>query len=205
MYDSPASVTSATLLGRVGQDPVDPAAWDRFVERYGPRINAWCRRRQLQAADVDDVTQTVLIKLLAQMKAFRYDPSHGSFRAWLKWVTFNACTDFARARKRRPSAGGEHGSEGESLFDRMEDREDLAAHLNEEFDRELLELAKTRVQQRVEPRTWQAFCLMTDDGLSGQEVAERLQMNAAAVFVAKSNVQRMLGEEVQRLERADSR
>ena len=203
MYD--LSVTSATLLGRVGENPVDPEAWNRFVERYGGRINAWCRRRQLQSADVDDVTQTVLLKLLAQMKSFRYDPSHGSFRAWLKWVTFNACTDFSRARKRRPGAMGEQGSPAESLFDRLEDREDLAAHLNEEFDRELLDLAKVRVQQRVAPHTWEAFCLMTEQGLSGAEVAERLQMKEPAVFVAKSNVQKMLGEEVQRLERADSR
>ena len=66
-------------------------------------------------------------------------------------------------------------------------------------------MAKIRVQQRVERHTWQAFCLMTDDGLSGAEVAERLQMKEPAVFVAKSNVQKMLSEEVQRMERADSR
>ena len=201
MYDSSASLTSATLLGRVGQNPLDPSAWDRFVERYGPRISIWCRGRQLQSADVDDVTQTVLLKLLEQMKSFRYDASHGSFRAWLRLVTVNVCTDLARARNRRPRAGVDQGPE--SLFERLEDREDLATHLNEEFDRELLELAKARVQQRVEPRTWQAFCLMTDDGLSGAEVAARLEMNVPAVFVAKSNVQRMLAEEVQRLERAE--
>lgn len=157
----------------------------------------------MQSADVDDVTQTVLLKLLDQMKSFRYDSSHGSFRAWLRLVTVNACTDFARSRNRRPRAAGDQDSE--SLFERLEDREDLAAHLNDEFDRELLDLAKARVQQRVEARTWQAFCLITDDGLSGAEVAARLEMNVPAVFVAKSNVQRMLGEEVQRLERADSR
>jgi len=203
MDDFSPSVTSATLLGRVGQDPLDPSAWDRFVERYGPRISAWCRLRQLQAADVDDVTQTVLVKLLAEMKSFRYDASHGTFRAWLRLVTVNACTDLARARNRRPRAGGDAGSE--SLFDRLEDREDLASYLNEEFDCELFELAKASVQQRVEPRTWQAFCLMTEEGLSGADVAARLGMNVPAVFVAKSNVQRMLGEEVQRLERASSK
>ncbi len=151
---------------------------------------------------MDDVTQTVLIKLLEQMKSFRYDPAHGSFRAWLRLVTVNACTDLARARNQRPQAGGDRGSE--SLFDRLDDREDLATHLNEEFDRELLELAKARVQERAEPHTWQAFCLLTEDGLSGAKVGERLGMNAAAVFVAKGNVQRMLGEEVQRMERAAS-
>ncbi len=41
---------------------------------------------------------------------------------------------------------------------------------------------------------------MTREGLSGAEVAERLGMKVGAVWVAKSKVQKMLQDTVQRLE-----
>jgi RNA polymerase sigma-70 factor (ECF subfamily) len=41
---------------------------------------------------------------------------------------------------------------------------------------------------------------MAIDGLSAVEVAQRLGMKVATVFVARSRVQRMLREEIARLE-----
>jgi hypothetical protein len=40
--------TRASLLSRLRGDPHDQSAWDEFVGRYGPRIDAWCRRWGLQ-------------------------------------------------------------------------------------------------------------------------------------------------------------
>jgi RNA polymerase sigma-70 factor (ECF subfamily) len=72
--------------------------------------------------------------------------------------------------------------------------------MEEAFDLELLELATNRVRGRVEPHTWEAFRLTAVDGLSGAEAASRLDMPVASVFKAKSNVQKMLHEEIARLE-----
>jgi RNA polymerase sigma-70 factor (ECF subfamily) len=82
-------------------------------------------------------------------------------------------------------------------------REDLVQHLNEAFDCELLEQAKVRVRLRVAPHTWEAFRLTALEGLSGAAAAERLHMKVANVFVAKSEVQKMLGDEVRKLEGPD--
>src|SRR5262249_47193788 len=71
--------TSPTLLGRLQRDAADQEAWRQFVRRYGPRIYHWCRRWDLQEADAQDVTQNVLLKLVAKLRAFRYDPAR-SFR-----------------------------------------------------------------------------------------------------------------------------
>ena len=38
---SDGSVTSATLLLRLGQRPSDQAAWEEFVDRYGGMIYSW--------------------------------------------------------------------------------------------------------------------------------------------------------------------
>jgi DNA-directed RNA polymerase specialized sigma24 family protein len=85
----------------------------------------------------------------------------------------------------------------------LEARTDLADRLNEEFDRELLELAMEAVKQRVEPQTWEAFRLTTIEGLSGAEAGSRLGQLVGTVFVAKHRVQKLLVEEIRRLESPD--
>jgi len=75
-----SSQTSITLLGRLGQNPKDQAAWNDFVAAYEPKILRWCRGWQLQDSDAHDVTQAVLVKLNGLMATFAYDRSR-SFRA----------------------------------------------------------------------------------------------------------------------------
>ena len=65
--------TSTTLLDRVGANPHDQAAWARFVGLYGPKIRGWCWRWGLQAADTEDATQDVLLRLAQKLGTFRYD------------------------------------------------------------------------------------------------------------------------------------
>jgi RNA polymerase sigma-70 factor (ECF subfamily) len=177
--------------------PDDPATWSEFVEWYGRKIYVWCRAWGLQEADAQDVTQEVFLNLSVRMHAFRYDPQ-GSFRAWLKTLTHHAWQDYL-ARQQRPGPG----SRSESAIERLaaiEARDDLARRLAEAFDEELLKEAAARVRLRVEPRTWDAFHLLAIEGRSGAEVARHLEMKVATVFVARSKVQRMLREEVMRLE-----
>jgi RNA polymerase sigma factor (sigma-70 family) len=199
MADVTNSATHVSLLARLRLDPRDQAAWDAFVERYGPRIFRWCRRRGLQVPDAEDVTQNVLLDLARQMRTFEYRPApgrQGSFRAWLHQVTYRAWCDFLTGRP-APAAGG---SEARERLDSAEGREDLLRHLEEAFDLELLEQARARVCERVEPQTWQAFRLTALDGLPAAEAAGQVGLEVAAVYKAKSRVLQMLREETQRLE-----
>lgn len=187
--------TSLTLLERIQVNPDDPEAWRLFVERYQPRIRRWCVAWGLQDSDADDVAQDVLVKLFAALRKFRYDPDR-SFRAWLKTVTQHAWCDFLAARRRDP--GHKAGSISQ-IADSAEAQSDLERHLEEAFDRELLELAMHRIRERVKPATWDAFRLTAIDGLSGADTAHALGMAVAHVFVAKHRVQKMLQEEVRAL------
>jgi RNA polymerase sigma-70 factor (ECF subfamily) len=72
----------------------------------------------------------------------------------------------------------------------LEARDDLARRL-EDFDQEVLERALQDVQGLVEPHTWEAERLTAQEGLSGVETAECLQMPVASVFKARSRVLRM--------------
>ena len=83
--------------------------------------------------------------------------------------------------------------------DRLYD-DDLLARLDAAFDRELLALAAARVRERVAPQTWEAFRLTALDGLSGAAAAARIPMEVGQVYVAKRRVQKLLQEEIARLE-----
>jgi RNA polymerase sigma-70 factor (ECF subfamily) len=179
------------------QDPTDQAAWGRFVELYGPRINAWCRQWNLQEADALDVTQTVLVKLADKLRTFQYDASR-SFRSWLKTLTRHAWSDFWDGRRRAERASG--GSDVLQVLETVEAREELVRRLEEAFDHELLQEAIARVRLRVAPRTWDAFRLTALEGHSGADTAVQLGMKVATVFVAKSEVQKKLREEIRKLE-----
>lgn len=189
--------TRITLLTRLRQDPTDQSGWAEFVERYGRHIYRWCRQWKLQEADAEDVTQNILVKLSQKLRAFAYDPSR-SFRGWLKTVAHHAWRDFEDSRRHARLATGD--SQVEELMLSLEAREDLARKLEEAFDLELLEAAKVRVRLRVAPHTWEAFRLMALAGLPVAEVAARVHLQVAMVYVAKSKVQKMLQEEIGKLE-----
>ena len=191
------SGTRISLLGRLRRNPSDQAAWAELVAHYGGKIHAWSMRWGLQEADAQDVTQDVLVKLARAMENFSYDPTR-SFRAWLKTLTNHALSDFLQGRPRTPQGSGD--SQVFDLLNSVEARTDLLQRLEEEFDRELLEVAMTRVRLRVAPQTWEAFRLTALEGLSGAEAAERIPMQVAQVFVARRRVQNMLQEEVKKLE-----
>jgi len=197
MSDATNLRTSASLLRRVQHDVGDQAAWADFVQRYGPRIYAWCRQWRLQESDAQDVTQEVLLQLVQKLRDFDYDPAR-SFRAWLKTIVHHAWQDFL-ARRGRVGRGSGDSAVWEGLHS-VEARDDLERQLEEVFDREVLEEAMARVRQRVAPHTWEAFRLLTFEGLSGADVAPRVGMQVTMVYVAKSKVQKLLRAEIEALE-----
>ena len=194
---NPEHETSATLMMRVQQSPADSRAWDEFVDHYQPMIRAWCLKWGSQASDAEDVAQEVMVRLVSAMKTFRYDPGR-SFRAWLKTVTQNAWTDFAKSQRIK-AAGGE--GKAHLIADSRDALADLERQMQEALDRELLELAMRKVQTRVKPATWQAFVLTAIEDRPAAQVAAELQMPVAHVFVAKHRVRKRIEEEVRTLQR----
>lgn len=177
---------------RIAPDDVD--AWTDFLGTYGPRIDAWCRRRGLQETDVQDVTQEILLKLAKQFGRFEYDPKR-SFRGWLRTVTENAISDFVKNQKSR-----DHMHDVQDFLLTIEAREDLLQHLADAFDLELLAEAKSRVSQQVEERHWKVFTMTAEEQLSAATVSEATGDSVANVFKIKSRIQSMIRSELDKLE-----
>jgi RNA polymerase sigma-70 factor (ECF subfamily) len=189
--------TGSTLL-RLLRNPADPQAWEAFVDRYTPIVAGWCRGWKLQSADVQEVTQEVLLKLARHIRKFPYDPAKGHFRGWLLALTRNVWRDFQDSRRRAGQGSGDPHIQ--RLLEEQEDRTGLAEALDQGFMLELYEEARARVQLRVSRESWQAFQLLALEGWSGSEVAAKLEMKVVTVYTAKNRVQKMLQEEVQKLE-----
>src|SRR5262249_13899151 len=113
-------------------------------------------------------------------------------------LAHHAWRDFVDSPRRAQAAAGD--AQVWELLQTLEAREDLAQKLAEAFDHDLLEAAKGRARLRVAPHTWEAFRLGALEGLPAAEVAAAVRMQVAMVYVAKSKVQKMLREEIQKLE-----
>jgi RNA polymerase sigma factor (sigma-70 family) len=188
---------TGTTLHMLLRDPGDPRAWRAFVQRYTPKVLAWCRQWHLQPEDAQDVAQEVMYKLHRQLRHFSYDPAKGSFRAWLKGVAHHVWTDFRESRRRAGWGSGDPYIH--RLLEELESRESLAAALEDEFMQEVYEEAKLRVQLRVTRSTWLAFELLTQEKWSSAQVAAHLNMKVATVYMAKKRVQAMLAQEIRKI------
>jgi RNA polymerase sigma-70 factor (ECF subfamily) len=173
----------------VAKEPADEHAWQEFVARYEPRIKSCCHAFPLQAADAEDVAQTILLKLVRGLRTFEYDPSL-SFRAWLHTVTHHALVDFLDERR----VSGLSDAAVTKMLESTPARESIAQQILAEFDRERLEIALQQARQRVPRSQWEAFRLTVLEGLSGAEASAQLGMPVATVYTAKSKVKKLVRE-----------
>lgn len=187
--------TSVTLLGKLSEFPPNQNAWKDFVAIYGFHLFQWCKRYGLQNADAEDVTQLTLLRLSRAMRSFDYNPQK-SFRAWLRTVAHHVWQDFAKSKKNTilKHAVGQH-----QLFTLEAERE-FSFSIESAYQEEMLKKSLDNVRLRVLPQTWEAFRLTTYDQIPSQEAADRLGMNLSSIYKAKSNVLKLLQEEIRHLE-----
>ncbi len=191
-----SDATSVTLLAKLREDPTNQAVWQEFVRRYRPLIHGICLSWHLQPADAEDVTQAVLARLVHKMQDFRYDPAQ-SFRGWLKTVTRRVLANELLKRPRERV-----GSDGvvEEMLENVEARDGLVGAVEAAYDRELLDEALRRVRERVPTQQWDAFRLTALESMSGADASRALGMLVSTVYSSKSKVQKLVREEVQRLD-----
>ncbi|MEM9411739.1 MAG: sigma-70 family RNA polymerase sigma factor [Planctomycetota bacterium] len=193
-----ASHTRQSLLSQLRHQPDNSDSWAQFVDIYQPKITRWCLGWGLQRSDADDVAQNVLLAMSRQMKEFKYDPS-GRFRAWLKTVSYRAWVDFVKSKSRQPSGTG--SDELHDVLAAVETRDSFVANMDAECEREMLEHAMLVVRRRVNEHNWKAFYMTVFDGIPGVEVAKQLGMAVTAVYKARSRIQEMLKEQVDKMDR----
>src|SRR3954469_9704936 len=106
MPGNEAPLTRVSLLIQI-RDGSNHAAWQEFVDLYGPVIYGFARKRGLQDADAADLMQDVLRSVSSAVHRLEYDQARGSFRGWLFTVTRNKIFNFLEGRAHRVQGSGD--------------------------------------------------------------------------------------------------
>lgn len=188
------STTSVSLLDELRMN-ADESAWRRLVDLYTPLIRNWLARHSLPHQDVDDLVQDVLAVVVRKMPNFERHPQVGSFRRWLRTITFNCLREFWRSRRWAAKEAGLA-----ELLDQLADSDSPLSKLwDQEHDEYVARRLLAMIRPRFQPKTWLAFQRVALEGVSVDEVAAELGLSANAVFIAKSRVVHLLREEARGL------
>ena len=189
---------STSLLDRVQQ--MQPTAWARLVEVFSPIVYRWARQSGLSGADSADVVQDVFVAVARNVVSFERKKDQASFRSWLATITRNRVRDRFRKHQKNPPAIG--GTANLQQFQNLATSPDAnlensisLASLDRRLPVEILKIVKAD----CDPVTWDAFWLTTVMGDSAADVADRLEMNVASVYQAKSRVLRRLRKRMDEL------
>ena len=148
----------------------DEAAWDELVDRHTPLVLSVLRRYRLSAADAQDVTQIVLLRLVEHLGDLR-EPR--ALPMWLITTTRHECVSLLRAGR------------GVVPYDPTAARADTPADMAEPVDGILrTELSQAVLEALAElPERDRAMLLLLSDDppLSYKEIAERLGMPVGSI------------------------
>jgi len=191
-------MTQPSLLVRL-RDAGDEVAWSQFVDLYGPLVYGFLRGKGLQDADVADLTQDVLRQVSVSVKSLEYDAQRGSFRSWLFTVVLNRLRNFQRDEAVRARGAG-----GTDAWEQLNALSDEAASespvdWDRAYERQLFHYAASLIRRDFSPATWQAFWMTAVDEQPAKDVALKLEITPAAVYLAKGRVLARLKEQVRTL------
>jgi RNA polymerase sigma-70 factor (ECF subfamily) len=163
----------ASGFARVGQ-----SNFDDLIAKYQTMVYRTAWRMLGDAAEAEDISQEVFLKLHSRLSEFEQQPNPSG---WLYRVTVNQALD--RIRRRRPTEEPEH------LVSQAESPESSAIK-----QQQLDKLA--RLLQRLSPQERAALVLRDLEGLSGREVAEILNVTEetvrSAIFRAKEKLRQWM-------------
>lgn len=206
MNDEPRSdsilPTRQSLLARLG-DCGDQAGWREFFDLYWRLIYNVARKSGLADAESQDVVQSTFIYLSRRMPGFRYDPSRGSFKSWLRVVTRSRISAHFRKIKRQqpmmqePFPADDEQSFGNDIPDPAADVLDVL--WQREWEAHMINTALRRVRAKVSSQQLLIFRLASLGELSLKQVARKLDVSLAQVYLARHRVGKLFKKEVTNL------
>ncbi|HEV3310119.1 MAG TPA: sigma-70 family RNA polymerase sigma factor [Chloroflexota bacterium] len=188
--------TRQSLLFRAQSGEAD--AWKDLTDLYRPLIIGWLNRQGVPAADLEDLSQDVLLSVVKHLPTFEHSGHRGAFRAWLRTIVCSRTSNYWRAAGASTQAAG--GSGATAALQQIADPDsDLNRQWDDEHDRYVIRCLLDLIEAEFEPATLRAFRRLALEGASGAEVSDELAMSVAAVYVAKSRVLQRIRQEAEGL------
>ncbi len=154
----------------------DANAFEDLVAAYEKNVYNLALRMTGNAQDAEDMAQEAFVKAYTSLPGFRGD---SKFSVWLYRIVSNVCLDFLRRQNRRPASSlsleDEDGEESQmDIPDESQSPEQL-------LERSLTQEAVQRGLQSLSEEQRQILLLREIQGLSYEEIAETLDLEAGTV------------------------
>ena len=154
----------------------DGNALEALVAAYEKNVYNLALRMTGNAQDAEDMAQEAFVKAYTSLPGFRGD---SKFSVWLYRIVSNVCLDFLRRQNRRPASSlsleDEDGEESQmDIPDESQSPEQL-------LERSLTQEAVQRGLQSLSEEQRQILLLREIQGLSYEEIAETLDLEAGTV------------------------
>ena len=196
--------TRQSLLSRL-KNWQDEDSWKAFFDTYWRLIYGVARKAGLNDAEAQDVVQETIISVAKKMPEFKYDPEAGSFKGWLMQLTRWRITD--QVRKKHYEKEGKRYPKEEALSTTLLETRpdasvfDLEKVWDQEWHRNMMDVALEKVKRQVKPAQFQMFHLHVIKKIPARTVADRLNVKLAEVYFAKYKTSALIRKEIQILEK----
>lgn len=172
--------------------PRDPAEWRAFYDAHWAWIYQVVRRLGGPHIDVEDAVQDVFVVLSSKLHTFE---GRSQLRTWMYRICMNITSEHRRRRRRHQRI--ERAATALTFWDHRPSRDHRAVEAQSD-----VALAQSILSKMSEKKR-EVFILREVEQLSGEEVAEILEIPAATVrtrlFHARKEFNRLL-EKVQKTE-----
>jgi RNA polymerase sigma-70 factor (ECF subfamily) len=170
-------------------------AWKDLRELYRPLILGWLNRQGVQAGDLEDLCQEILLTVFKCLPSFEYSGQRSAFRSWLRTIICSRMADYWRAiDEGTPRIGAVA-----ALHEIGDSERELYRRWDQEHDRYVVQCLLDLVEENFDPMTVRAFRRLALDGMSGAQAATELDLTVAAVYLAKSRVLMRIRQEAEGL------
>jgi RNA polymerase sigma-70 factor (ECF subfamily) len=201
--------TRRSLLSRL-RDLQDQDGWREFFETYWRLIYNVARKAGLADAEAQDVVQSTFVYLARRMPNFHYDRKRGSFKSWLRVVTRSRISVYCRTEKAHdkfireplPHQTAEEVDWAEAVPDPADDALDEV--WQHEWEENLVNTAFRRLRSKVSSQQLLVFRMCLSGELPPGQVAKKLGVSVAQVYLARHRVGKLFKAEVQRLRKETS-
>lgn len=201
--DADSLPTCWSLLTRL-KNWDDQESWKEFFESYWRLIYRVAIKAGLSQAKAQDVVQETIITVAKNLKDFKTDPAHGSFKVWLLQTTRWRITN--QFKKRRPDQIARahrppDDTRQTSTVDRLpaDRKTDLDSLWDAEWQEHQAAAAMERLKHKVKPKHFQIFFLHVIRQQSSRDVANSLGVNVAQVYLVKHRLMRQFQREIESL------
>lgn len=177
--------TRATLLKRAALG--DEIAWIKLDGLYRPMLLDWARRSGANSLDADEAASEVLVTLVRFLARFEYDPSR-SFRGYLRTMLRNELIRLSRMK-----LDSKDDSQLHNLLADEASKDSLVDLLISQEEQLRIPAVLLAARKRLrKAATWDSWEMTELRGIPAKDVAAKLGIPVANVYVNRQRVAEMI-------------